>query len=123
MKLTSIIPSIAQKEFVFKDDFCVTLRYVDEEISENIREFCSQGASYKRKRNPLEALDTKRMPEAYARYVVVSWTGLLDQHGEVVPFSVDRCVELMQKISEFRSWIFDEANDSTNFISEEDKKN
>ncbi len=57
--------------------------------------------------------------ELYASHVVRGWSGVKDDAGAVVPFSIPACLEFLQALP---NWIFDElrnfASVATNFVAE-----
>jgi hypothetical protein len=53
--------------------------------------------------------------EAYARSVVKEWSGMLDDNGTEIPFSVENCITAFEKYPDFFQFVFQESQRLANY--------
>ena len=60
----------------------------------------------------------------YPRFVITGWTGIEDESGAAIEFSVDACTEFLAQLTKEASWIFDRVRNffgsPENFLADED---
>lgn len=54
--------------------------------------------------------------ECYAEAVVLGWTGVLDENGLPIDFSVENCVKLFTELPEFFTQVREESERVGNFL-------
>lgn len=53
--------------------------------------------------------------EAYAKAVVLEWSGVYDAEGKEIPFTVDNCIAQFKKYPDFFSFVFTESQRLANY--------
>jgi len=62
-----------------------------------------------------EKVAARLMAEAYAEGVVVGWEDVVDQDGNIMPFTVENCVKLFLDLPELFADVQEQANRVSNF--------
>ena len=57
------------------------------------------------------------LAECYADAVVLGWENIVDEIGEEIPYSREKCVELLMELPEFFAAIRAEAEKVSNFLT------
>ena len=121
--------AITVEEFPGFPGFKVTLAYPGREVLENIRK-SSVVSKLNRKTHVVEEeLDQDKFVHKYVEAVIKNWEGLtvshlqelalVDSEGldpeDLVPFSIDNAIALMQNSPAFDNWVAEVSVDMENF--------
>lgn len=99
----------------FQDDVTVSFA----RAGSNNREYVNMlTAKTKNARNMSGAKQMKILAEIYAKTVIKGWSGVTDENGEEMPFTVDNCIKLLTDLPDFFTLVREEAESLENFREE-----